>query len=843
VAKPFSILRTASFLGENDDTPVAIDNDQATTLQDWLKDRKKLKRRKGTSALGSASLSPDESLHGLAWCRIDGTEALVGVHDDDVVDFLDSPVGTIINNGTARLPAETDANFAFVNNTLYMGNGTDANLRFHPGDGTSDTAADLNGSSQDYVNTSSTDLESGDLDYSVACWVYLDTAATPQVIVSKWSATTSSQREYRLWFDNSVAKFKMSVWEFGGGTGQDAAADDGSAIVAGEWYYVVGWHDSVGNVVGCQVNNATAVTAAWSLGTAGTTVDFYIGRQADIAAYLDGRVMRVGYWKSAGGAGGVLSAGQKTSLYNSGSGKPYSSMTAGEKVALIAFWGLNNASGDDEHSALATNNVTPEGTPTVANGVDTDLAIAVAMTPKPATSPTVDLDVGATHDSSTENQAREDFSYRISFLNADGIPGEPCDAANDAAYTFNLDFTSNLTAIPLCPAGNDCTGRRIYRKSGGHSLYRFVADINDNTTTTYLDAVLNADLGDELPADTDGFPSNVAFPPAKYLISHQRRMVGAGNASSPDTLYISNVDEPYYCPESPDLEDPNQGTRDRIDSPAGGEITGLASHGGVVAVFTGGEGFLLQGVEPNSFAVNKFTNVGCAAHRTICSAKSLLIWLGHDGVYAWDGTSTKRISDDQRVTLDAMTAAEMAGANAYVYDDRYHLNWATGSIWFDLEHGIWGTYSNWLWRCTAQAPFTSGNRPRLWGAIQGAARVYLLETGATDAGTNISAVWEGRDQDMGQAGREKRVHFIELKFKATTIPATCLWTLKRGTGETIDSGAVNINQVDSSGATVSRHYIPVNEAARDEHFRLRLAVSSATAEVVLLSAGMHYTYV
>jgi hypothetical protein len=370
-----------------------------------------------------------------------------------------------------------------------------------------------------------------------------------------------------------------------------------------------------------------------------------------------------------------------------------------------------------------------------------------------------------------------------------------------------------------------------------------VADINDNTTTTYLDAVVNSSLGDDLPADSDGFPSNVAFPPCKYLAQHQRRLIGAGNTTDPDYLFISNVDEPYYCPESPDLEDPNQGTRARVDSPAGGEITGLCSHGGVVAVFTGGTGHLLLGVEPNDFRLQKFCDVGCAAHRTICSAKSLLLWLGQDGVYAWDGTSVKRISDDQRVTIEAMTAAEMAGAHAYVLDDRYHLCWATGSIYFDLEHGVWGSYSNWLWRDATVAPFTSGNRPRVWGAREGAARVYQLETGGTDDGTNIEAVWESRDWDMGVPGREKRGRYVELKFKKTSDPATCRWTLKRGTGETIQQGEVEIGAVDVNGGTVSRHLVELNELARDEHFRLRLEVESPTTEVILLSAGLHYVYV
>jgi hypothetical protein len=94
---------------------------------------------------------------------------------------------------------------------------------------------------------------------------------------------------------------------------------------------------------------------------------------------------------------------------------------------------------------------------------------------------------------------------------------------------------------------------------------------------------------------------------------------------------------------------------------------------------------------------------------------------------------------------------------------------------------------------------------------------------------------------MGLPGREKRGHYLVLTFKQTDDPATCNWTLKRGTGETIQGGSVEIGQVDANGGTVSRHRIPLNEAARDEHFRLRLNVASPTAEVVLLSAALEWT--
>jgi hypothetical protein len=839
--RPLTTIRVSDFLGENDDTPASIEDRQGSTVQDWYKDRRKLKRRKGFSALGSASLSPDQNLNGLEWCRISGTEHLIGVHSLDVVDFLHSTVGSIVGNGTNKLPTATDANMAFVDNRLYIGNGTDQNLRYNGRD--AGLAADFTVSTTQGLKVAfgANALFAG-ADLTVAAWVYLDSLdvnATDTgvvgrvVIASEWDRSTASQRGWRLMLDPGTDRFVFQVRSSGG---TETEVQDASVTLStGVWYFVVGQHNAATDLIKVRVNLGTIATAAHTLGlNEPPNVDFYAGGMFNgsntVAGVLDGRLATLGVWRSAEAGGGALSDTQLTTLYNSGIPLLEADLPASvDTSALVAYWDMGETSGtrDDDHSAASTFNLLEFGAATgSAEGPHAQFAVAVAMVPKPTTAPAAAGQVGAGAISAGT------YFYRVSFLNADGVYGEASDAGTVTIATPK-DIT--VSSIPVCPAGNDCTGRIIWRRGPTTTTYYLLTTITDNTTTTYNDVTDIISSNDEL------VDFNTRFPACKYLVNHQRRLIGAGNEDDPDQVFISNVDEPYYCPESPDLEDPNQGTRARVDSPAGGEITGLCSHGGVVAVFTGGQGHLLLGVEPNDFRLQKFCDVGCAAHRTICSARSLLLWLGHDGVYAWDGTSTKRISDDQRVTLDAMTAAEMAGAHAYVLDDRYHLCWATGAIYFDLEHGIWGTLSNWTWRDSTVAPIVSGNKPRAWAAREGAARVYQIETGATDAGTNISAVWESKDWDMGLPGREKRGHYLVLTFKQTDDPATCNWTLKRGTGETIQAGSVEIGQVDANGGTVSRHRIPLNEAARDEHFRLRLNVASPTAEVVLLSAAVEWT--
>ena len=62
MSRPVSPLYLNSFDGEFDDVPMVIGQRQASTLENFYKVRNKLVRRAGQSALGSASLSPDEDL-------------------------------------------------------------------------------------------------------------------------------------------------------------------------------------------------------------------------------------------------------------------------------------------------------------------------------------------------------------------------------------------------------------------------------------------------------------------------------------------------------------------------------------------------------------------------------------------------------------------------------------------------------------------------------------------------------------------------------------------------------------------------------------------------------------
>ena len=85
------------------------------------------------------------------------------------------------------------------------------------------------------------------------------------------------------------------------------------------WYHVMAWHDSVANVIGISVNN-TPDTLAHATGVFDGGSSTLMGALVTTVYRMSGRLDEIAFWKSAAGGGGVLTAAQRTALYNSGAG-------------------------------------------------------------------------------------------------------------------------------------------------------------------------------------------------------------------------------------------------------------------------------------------------------------------------------------------------------------------------------------------------------------------------------------------------------------------------------------------------------------------------------------------
>jgi hypothetical protein len=370
------------------------------------------------------------------------------------------------------------------------------------------------------------------------------------------------------------------------------------------------------------------------------------------------------------------------------------------------------------------------------------------------------------------------YTYKITFMSADGNHSNPSSASG--SITVSND-SIDLSSIPTCTAGQDCSGRGIWRNKNGGSVYYLVATIADNVTTTYNDTTTDANLGAEFPqrlGASGGEKDLTRLPPCRLLIAHQNRLIGALSTHADgdrQTVYISNYREPWYCPVFPDLDDPNDGTRIALQEPGAGQITGLCSHGDKVAVFTGNAAYLLTTSDQLlDFTLYRFASHGCVAHRTIKSVKDMLIWLAPDGVYmAREGQGVQRISDDEFNTIAAKDAAVMAQAHAVVYNDRYYLFWPDGCLVYHLKHGIWTRNTNWLWRVSTVTVF-NGTAERIFAAPVGEAVDYHIDRVGfpTDNGQLIETRWKSKAFDCGLPYREKRLHYVDVKWKTSSGDAT-----------------------------------------------------------------------
>lgn len=172
-------------------------------------------------------------------------------------------------------------------------------------------------SSQRLTVASTASLQGGDTDFTIALWVNPQSTTGAMRFMGKAPAGSpgSAAYEYAL---NSTAGPAFSFSTSGPGS-IAATATWGSNFSINTWYWVLVYHDSVNNVIGIQVDNGTAVTAAFSVGVNASTAVFTLGGNVtgpnDFSS--DSYIDAVGWWRR------ILTAEEKTYLYNSGNGREF----------------------------------------------------------------------------------------------------------------------------------------------------------------------------------------------------------------------------------------------------------------------------------------------------------------------------------------------------------------------------------------------------------------------------------------------------------------------------------------------------------------------------------------
>ncbi len=181
-------------------------------------------------------------------------------------------------------------------------------------------------SNQNLTHVDNAALSTGDIDFTFAGWVFLDSKPSQMGIAGKGDGGGATSDEWRVEYLGGVTDRFLFIVR--GGTAAVIANNFGSPAT-GTWYFIVVWHDSVGNTINISVNNGTADSTAFSGGPNDTTSGFVIGNGFNpiISAYSwDGKVDEAGFWKK------LLSSQEKIDLYNGGTGNTITNVTTSTKT-------------------------------------------------------------------------------------------------------------------------------------------------------------------------------------------------------------------------------------------------------------------------------------------------------------------------------------------------------------------------------------------------------------------------------------------------------------------------------------------------------------------------------
>lgn len=169
-----------------------------------------------------------------------------------------------------------------------------------------------------------TDLSTGDIDFWVAGWFYLESVAGAYTMASKYQGA-GNQKEYIVDYLHATERFRMVVSN--NGTDDVVVSSVNTTSPAGfTWHFVLAWHDSVNNTINIRINNNTLDSASHATGVFDGSAPFRLGAVTD-GNYLDGRLDQVCFGKNPpGGIAGIIGEIHDV-LYNGGAGVTYADIS------------------------------------------------------------------------------------------------------------------------------------------------------------------------------------------------------------------------------------------------------------------------------------------------------------------------------------------------------------------------------------------------------------------------------------------------------------------------------------------------------------------------------------
>lgn len=291
------------------------------------------------------------------------------------------------------------------------------------------------------------------------------------------------------------------------------------------------------------------------------------------------------------------------------------------------------------------------------------------------------------------------YRYRVTYETSthESSPGpmsEPISVINRQVGLTNIPTSPDTTVIR----------RNIYRLGGAVPEWRLVGTIHDNSTTTAIDDVKDADLTDLLVFDRDPPPVGL-----ERIIQHRSQIFG----SKGNELFFSNFEEP---------EGWNVTNVFKIGDAS--KIVALASTGSILLVFKSSTTYAVYGSFEDDLAYFPAFAVGCIAPRSAVSAPGLVCWLAEDGIRMSNGQDLYFLGDSKLKSLiDSIPLSTRRSAVGVFGESHYLLSFpGLFTVVYDF---FTQSYSIFSWTFLFAAPAFEDSGTEQFILVDQAAPLYL----------------------------------------------------------------------------------------------------------------------
>ena len=260
---------------------------------------------------------------------------------------------------------------------------------------------------------------------------------------------------------------------------------------------------------------------------------------------------------------------------------------------------------------------------------------------------------------SMDNAVAATFQYRRTFVNSSGHEGPPSDAGAAASTSLvaGSEFVAMIRGLAL-PGSQDLLWQNIYKRAAD-GFYYFWRQAAVNETVLYDYEVPWATASGGVPLTTDRQPP----PTAKWVVFFRGRAYYAGNPDTPSLVWFSDSGFPEHLGLLSYL---STTTSDRDDV-----ITGMVLFSDSIIVFKRRSMWQITSLADGTPLITPLSSgIGCVGPRAMAVVYGTLYFVGDDGIYSYDGSAPKPISDTLRRAWDQFDRDGLRNAVAFVSEAR-----------------------------------------------------------------------------------------------------------------------------------------------------------------------------